>query len=260
MGIRSSVATPIAVEGRLWGVIGVGTRRERFPANTEQRLLDFTELVATAISTATTRAQLAASRARIVTTADETRRRIERDLHDGIQQRLVTLALEVQTAAEAVPSEQQDLLSNVGDGLRTALDELREISRGVHPAILSAGGLGPALKSLARRSTLPVELDVGGVERLPHPVEAAAYYAVSEALTNAAKHAHASCAQVKLELRNGTLLLFIRDDGVGGADPAGGSGIIGLTDRVEALGGIIALQSPPGEGTSITLQLPTKAR
>ncbi len=204
-------------------------------------------------------AELAASRARIVATADETRRRIERDLHDGIQQRLVTLALELQPVRDAVPPERQELLaqlSAVEDGLRVVLDELREISHGVHPAILSEGGLGPALKSLARRSALPVKLDVGTVDRLPEPVEVAAYYVVSEALANATKHAHASVVDVDLRLRNGALHLSICDDGVGGADPAQGSGILGLTDRVEALGGTIAVTSPPGEGTSMVVELP----
>ena len=260
VGIRSLVGCPIVVEGRVWGAVFASSRKqEPFSDDTESRIMGFTDLVATAISNAASRAQLAASRARIVATADETRRRIERDLHDGIQQRLVTLGLYVRRLKEAVPPERKELLMQVScveDGLRDALDEVREISRGIHPAILSEGGLGPALKSLARRSAVPVELDLRAVARLPAPVEAAAYYVVSEALANVAKHAHASVAHVDLEVRDETLHLSIRDDGVGGADPVQGSGILGLMDRVEALGGTIAVTSPPGEGTSIVLDLP----
>jgi signal transduction histidine kinase len=262
-GIRSAVATPIVVEGRRWGVMFVASRSDPLPADTEQRITDFTELVATAIANAESRSQLTASRARIVAASDATRRRIERDLHDGIQQRLVTLGLQLETVSEAAKPERSDLLaplSQVKGGLRDVLDELREIARGLHPAILSEGGLGPALKSLARRSTVRVQLHVGAVTRLPQPVEAAAYYVASEALANTAKHANASVARVTLELDDGIARLSIRDDGVGGADPARGSGIIGLTDRVEALGGTITLSSPPGAGTSIVVQLPTELR
>jgi signal transduction histidine kinase len=205
------------------------------------------------------REELAASRARIVATADETRRRIERDLHDGAQQRLVTLALELQAVRNAVPPDLGAQLSRVEEGLKGVLDELREISRGVHPAILSEGGLGPALKSLARRSALPVELELGAVGRLPEPVEVAAYYVVCEALANATKHANASAARVAMNLDDGTLQLAIRDDGVGGADPGQGSGIVGLSDRVETLGGTLRVTSPPGEGTSLVLELPVAA-
>jgi signal transduction histidine kinase len=263
LGIRSSVGCPIRVGGRLWGVIAASSKGEApFPADTELQIGEFTELVATAVSNAVSRGQLAASRARVVAAADEARRRIERDLHDGIQQRLVTLGLELQGVRDAVPSDRQDLLaelSGVEDDVRAVIDELREISRGIHPAVLSTGGLRSALKSLARRSNLPVELNVGDVERFPQPVEVAAYYVVSEALANAAKHAHASVAHVDLEVHDGTLQLFIRDDGIGGADPAQGSGIVGLTDRIEALGGKIAVTSPPGEGTSIALELPVRS-
>jgi len=263
LGIRSSIGCPIRVGGRVWGVIAASSRRRApFPADTEAQISEFTELVATAVSNAVSRGQLAASRARIVASADATRRRIERDLHDGIQQRLVTLGLELQGVREAVPSDRRELLarlSDVEDHIRALIDELREISRGIHPAVLSQGGLGPALKSLARRSGVPVQLNVGAVQRLPHAVEAAAYYAVSEALTNTTKHANASVAHVDLEVRDVTLRLSIRDDGVGGADPAQGSGIVGLADRVEALGGTIAVTSPPGEGTAIALKLPVES-
>jgi signal transduction histidine kinase len=207
------------------------------------------------------RAELAASRARIVAASDETRRWIERDLHDGTQQRLVSLGLELRTAELGVPAEMAEVkeqMSRVVEGLEGALEDLREISRGIHPAILSEGGLGPAIKALGRRSTVPVELDLHAQVRLPERVEVAAYYVVSEALANAAKHAQASVAHIDLEVRDDVLLLSVRDDGIGGADLARGSGLIGLTDRVEALGGTIAIASPPGEGTIMVVELPVR--
>ncbi len=205
------------------------------------------------------RVELAASRARIVTAADETRRRIERDLHDGVQQRLVSLVLAQRSAAAMVPPELGELqaqLSGVVDGLGGALEELQEISRGIHPAVLAQGGLVVALKVLARRSAVPVELEVRVATRLPVPVERAAYYIVSEALTNTAKHAHASAVHVVVEARDGVLGLSIRDDGCGGADPTRGSGLIGLTDRVDALAGTIDVASPIGMGTTLLITLP----
>ena len=260
LGVRSSVGAPIVVEGRLWGaLVASSVKPQPLAPDTESRIADFAELVATAIANAESRAELKASRVRIVTASDEARRRIERNLHDGIQQRLVTLALQMRVLEEESPPERPELraqLSHVDEGLGALLDEVREISRGVHPAILSEGGLGPALKSLARRCPLPVELDMEPVGRLPERVEVAAYYVVSEALTNVAKHASASVVHVDVKVYGGTLHLGIRDDGVGGADPGRGSGIIGLTDRVEALGGTIALRSPAGEGTSMVVQLP----
>ena len=205
------------------------------------------------------REELAASRARIVAAGDQARRRIERDLHDGTQQRLVSLVLDLRAAEAAVPPERPELraqLDGVADGLAGALDDLRELTRGIHPAILSEGGLRPALKALARRSMVPVELDVDVQARLPEPVEVAAYYVVSEALANTAKHAQASVAWVDVRADDGSLHLSVRDDGVGGATPGRGSGLIGLTDRVEALGGTIALHSPAGKGTSLQVDLP----
>jgi signal transduction histidine kinase len=205
------------------------------------------------------REELAASRARIVTAADQARRRIERDLHDGTQQRLVSLVLDLRTAEAAMPPERPELrarLARIAGGLTGALEELRELSRGIHPAILSEGGLPPALKALARRSAVPVELEVDVQARLPEPVEAAAYYVVSEALANAAKHARASVVRVQARAREGRLRLSVRDDGVGGATPGGGSGLTGLADRVEALGGTIKLHSPAGQGTSLQAELP----
>ena len=262
-GIRSAVGSPIIVEGRLWGVIiAFYGASAPHPDNTEERLQAFTELVAMAVANTESRAQLAASRARVVAAADETRRRIERDLHDGTQQRLISLALELRAAESRVPPEQRSLVeqwSRTAQGLTEAVEELREISRGLHPAILEEGGLGPALRALARRAGLPVELTIEVRGRLPERVEIAAYYVVSEALTNAAKHARASVVEVNVGVADEVLRLLIRDDGVGGADPSRGSGLIGLSDRVEAVGGRIEITSPPGGGTSLLVTIPAEA-
>ncbi|MGC1731161.1 MAG: GAF domain-containing sensor histidine kinase [Pseudonocardiaceae bacterium] len=260
LGMRSAVGAPISVEGRLWGVMIVAsTHEDALPAGTEHRLADFTELVATTIANAEAHAQLTASRARIVATADETRRRIERDLHDGAQQRLVSLALQLRATQVAVPPELDELageLDRVAAGMTSALDELREIARGIHPAILAEGGLAAALKTLARRSSVPVELDVRTKGRLPGRVEVTAYYVVSEALTNTAKHANASAVHVSVDPIDGIVRLSVRDDGIGGADPTRGSGLVGLKDRVEATGGTLIVQSRPGEGTRLLVELP----
>jgi len=195
----------------------------------------------------------------VVAAADKTRRRLERDLHDGAQQRLVSLALRLRAAAATVPPDLGEVhqeLAGVGDELDELLGDLRELSRGIHPAILSEGGLGPALRTLARRSSVPVQLQVGLEGRLPERVDVAAYYVVSEALTNAAKHANASAVQVDVDRDDGLVRLAIRDDGVGGADPGRGSGLIGLKDRVEGTGGTLRVESRPGEGTSLLVELP----
>jgi signal transduction histidine kinase len=258
LGLVSLVASPIIVEGRLWGTLIV-LAKEPLPLDAEERLERFTELVATAIANADSRSELAASRRRIVAASDQARRRIERDLHDGTQQRLVSLGLAVRAAEADVPPDRGDLqgeLSRIATGLADAVEELQEFSRGIHPAILSRGGLGPALRTLARRSPIPVELDITADTRLPEPIEVAAYFVASEALANATKHAQASRVDVSLATRNRSLLLSIRDDGVGGADPGRGSGLVGLTDRVEALGGSIRVRSRPGDGTHITAELP----
>jgi signal transduction histidine kinase len=261
--LRSGVATPIIVESGLWGVmIAASTGNEQLAPDSEARLASFTDLVATAIANAESRGALAASRARIVGAADEARRRIERDLHDGAQQRLVSLGLELRAAQTMVPPDLDELqreLSDVVEGFSGVLDELREMARGIHPAILAEGGLGPALKSLQRRSPIPVELTVRSVVRLPERVEVATYYVVSETLTNAAKHARASALNVHVEVAGGILRLCVRDDGVGGADPARGSGLVGLRDRVESLGGTIVVESPSGSGTAVTVALPIAA-
>ncbi|WP_433087437.1 GAF domain-containing sensor histidine kinase [Dactylosporangium sp. CA-052675] len=259
LGIRSAVGAPIAVEGRLWGLtVAFTTREEPMAADAEARIADFTDLVGTAIANAQARADLVASRTRVVIAADQARRRIERDLHDGIQQRLVSLAVAARMIEADLPSGTSHLrarLSALTDGLTAALDELREISRGIHPAILSDGGLGPALKSLARRSAVAVQLDVCS-DRLPEPVEVAGYYVVAEALANATKYAHAAVVHVATAVSDGRLHITVRDHGVGGADPACGSGLTGLADRVEALGGTITLDSPIGHGTSLHVELP----
>jgi signal transduction histidine kinase len=205
------------------------------------------------------RADLAASRARIVAASDQARRRIEHDLHDGAQQRLVSLGLGLRAAQKAVPPGQPGLRQELGRlarGTAEILEELREISRGIHPAILSLGGLGLALKALARRSPVPVKLDVRVQARLPERAEVAAYFVVSEALANVAKHARASVVEVQVQVRDGALAVSISDDGIGGADPSRGSGLIGLTDRVEASGGTISISSHAGAGTRITAELP----
>ena len=215
--------------------------------------------MATSLANTQSRAELSASRARIIAAADQTRRRLERDLHDGIQQRLVALGLRAQMIQQMTPRPAASIqreLSLLADGLFTALDELREIAHGIHPAVLSEAGLGPALKALARRSAVPVELDLD-LGSLPGPqAEAAAYYIASEALANTAKHAQATVIDLRVRGDDSALTLSVRDDGIGGADPSRGTGIIGLKDRVEALGGTISVRSPSGHGTTLHVRLP----
>jgi len=229
------------------------------PADIEVRLAGFTDLVATAIANSEARTEVIASRVRIVAAADRARRRIERDLHDGAQQRLVSLALQLRMARAEVPTALAGLgadLERVEAGLGDALGELREIARGIHPPILSDGGLRPALRALARRSPVPVSLKANHDGRLPEQVEVSAYYVVAEALTNAARHAHASAVSVQADLIRGALRITVRGDGAGGAGFSGGTGLAVLKDRVEALGGLIVLHSPPGAGTSLHVELP----
>lgn len=260
LGIRSAIGVPINVQGNLWGVVvAASTRPEPMPDDTEARLGRFTELVSTAIANAEAQAALTASRARIVVTADETRRRFGRDLHDGAQQLFVAAALRVRMARAAVPPdlpELADALDGAAADLTGAIDELRDFAQGLHPVILVASGLRPALRKLARQSAVPVELDVRTNGRMPERVEVAAYYVVSEALANAAKHGNASAVAVRVEAVCDRLRVGIDDDGVGGARFDRGSGLLGLKDRVEALGGRIALQSVPGAGTSLSVELP----
>jgi signal transduction histidine kinase len=263
VGSRSGLATPIFVAGQLWGVMTATSTQERLlPRDSEARLTHFTDLLATAIANAESRTELAASRARIVSAADDARRRIERDLHDGTQQRLVSLGLDLRTAENTVPADMTEVrtqLSDVARGLAEVLENLQEIARGIHPAVLAKGGLGPAIKALARRSAVPVELDLRADRRLPERVEVAAYYVVSEALTNAAKHAHATVVHVDVDADEARIQLSIRDDGRGGAAPDQGSGLVGLRDRVEALGGAIEIASAVGRGTSLWVSIPIAA-
>jgi signal transduction histidine kinase len=258
-GLLSAVAMPVHVNGRLWGMIAVGSGQGPLPADTEQRMTEFTDLVATAVANAHSRAELISSRARLVAASDEARRRIERDLHDGAQQRLVTLGLKLRSAAAATPlgyEEIREEITDVEEGLTHVIDDLREISAGIHPAVLSEAGLSSALRSLARRSAIQVDLDLRVGGRLPEPVEVTAYYVVSEMLTNAVKHAAASAVAVTAEIADGSLRLCTRDDGIGGANPARGSGLMGLRDRVEAIGGNFAVDSPDGRGTTAWCVLP----
>ena len=259
-GLRSTLGVPIFVGGRLWGLMVAAWAGERLdPEVVEWRLSEFTELVATAIANAESRAELAASRARVVAASDQTRRRIERNLHDGTQQRLISVGLQLRAAEALASPDQRKLraqLSDAAQGLTGAVAELQEISRGIHPAILSRGGLREALKALARRSSVPVELHAAVDGELPEPVEVASYYLVSEALTNAAKHARASVLQVDAETDDGVVRLSVTDNGVGGADPEAGSGLVGLRDRVEALGGDLRISSAPGHGTAVRATIP----
>lgn len=260
-GIHYAVACPVIIEGRVWGTVTALFLASEPPPGAEEGILEFVELVSTAIASAESRAQLLASRARVGAASDATRRRIERNLHDGAQQRLVSLALQLRAAEAAVPPQEEELKERLADaarGLTGVLEELQEISRGLHPAILSKGGLAPALKALARRSPIPVELNVYAGRRLAEQLEVAIYYIVSEALTNAIKHAHATRVRIDVYVEDEVVRLSIDDDGVGGADFAGGSGLIGLKDRIEALGGAIQVHSPTGQGTSLLIKIPVE--
>jgi len=255
-GVRASVGVPISVAGRLWGVMILSSRSEPLPAGTEARLAGFTELAATAIANAQAQAEVTASRARILAAADETRRRIERDLHDGVQQRLVTQALMLSGIRDRVPADVGADVDEVRDELAATRKELRDLCQGVHPAILVEVGLGAAIRALARRSPLPVRVQLRADGRLPGWCEVTAYYVAAEAFTNAAKHADASAVDIVIEEADGTLTVQVRDDGVGGADASRGSGLTGLRDRVEAVGGTMTVDSPAGAGTVLTVLLP----
>lgn len=281
-GLTSAVAAPIIVDGEVWGmvVVGLRQRRDTLPVFTgwytsrmlssvvsgeeiESRLAAFTELVGTAISRAQARAELIASRARIVEAGDEAMRRIERDLHDGTQQRLVALGLHLQRLREDVPSAQRathEALENVQRELQSVIEEVQELSRGVHPAQLAVGGLRPSLRALARRSPIPVDVVVDVPERPPASVETALYYVVSEALANAIKHSQATSVSVTVVADGHTIRATVTDDGVGGAETGAGSGLAGLSDRVEALAGRLGVVSPRDGGTTISVELPVAQR
>ena len=261
-GVSSGAAAPIVVSGRLWGSTSISLHKsERFPPDVEARLEKFTNLVAVALANAEAREELTASRARIVQAGDAERKRLERNLHDGAQQRFVSLALGLRLAQSqlvADPAAAAELLAQASEELALGLEELRELARGIHPAILTDRGLAPAVEALATRATLPVELNGLPSERLPEPIEAAVFYVVSESLANVAKYASASRAQVDVARDNGLLVVEVSDDGVGGADPGKGSGLRGLIDRVEALGGQLHVSSETGLGTTVRAELPLR--
>jgi signal transduction histidine kinase len=262
-GLYSAAGTPVEVAGTLWGAMtALSPQHAPLPEGTEARMAEFTDLVGTAIANAQDRADLMASRARVVAAADDARRRLERDLHDGAQQRLVALGLHLRVVDESIPPELHEpkqQLSQITSELTDVSKDLQELSRGIHPAVLSRGGLTPALRNLARRSAVSVALDLAIERRLPDAVEVAAYYVVAESLTNADKHAEASEVIVGANTDDVNLHLWIRDDGIGGADTRKGSGLIGLKDRVEALGGDLQIVSNPGSGTSLAVTIPLEA-
>jgi signal transduction histidine kinase len=259
-GYRAAVAAPVTVAGRLWGaLVAATTSNEPLPEGLERRLCDFADLVGQALANADARERLAASRAELVAVGDAERRRFERNLHDGAQQRLVSVALELGMVGAKLdndPEAARALLSTAQDDLAQGLEELRELARGLHPVLLTERGLGPALDALLARAPVPVEIAELPGERLGAPVEAAAYYVVAEAITNVAKYARASHATVSITKSNGRATVTVSDDGVGGADPAAGSGLRGLAARVEALNGRLDVDSPPDRGTRIKVEIP----
>jgi GAF domain-containing protein len=254
-GVKAAVGVPILVEGTVWGSINTASTKDGpLPADAEERLARFTELVATSVSNATMRAELAASRARIVAAADRERRRVVRDLHDGAQQRLVHTIITLKLAQRADHEQAMALVADARQHAELANTELRDLAHGILPSVLTRGGVGAAVEGLSSRTSIPVEIDVSA-GRLPAPVEATAYFIVAEALTNIDKHAHAQRADVTAHVRNGMVEIRIRDDGIGGARPDG-SGLVGLRDRVEALGGTMTIESPDGRGTTLVAKLP----
>jgi signal transduction histidine kinase len=261
-GIYSVVGAPVYVAGRLWGAImATSEQTHAFPPETEARIGSFAELITAALANVDAREQLAASRARIVEAADAARRRIERDLHDGAQQRLVALALmlrRLESALEPGSAATRELAAAQAE-LDAALEELRELARGIHPSILTDRGLEAALAAVAGRSTVPVELDVDSCRKLPLSVQTTAYFVVAEALTNASKHASPDRVEVRVAVGNGHATIEVRDDGAGGVDPSRGSGLSGLADRVSALGGTLEIDSPAGAGTTVRARIPVTA-
>ena len=258
-GYRSAVGAPVVVTGgRVWGLVLVASTGA-LGEDAEHRLAGFAELVALALESAEARAELKASRIRILEAGVTERRRLERNLHDGAQQRLVAIAVQLRVLEKRLgePDKAIALLRGAATELEQALAELRELARGLHPAVLADRGLAAALETLASRSPLPLELEGVPEGRLAEPLEAAAYFVVAESLTNAVKHAEASAVRVRMTTEAGELRVEISDDGRGGADPAsGGTGLRGLADRVEALGGHLTLESPPGAGTTVRAELP----
>jgi signal transduction histidine kinase len=258
LGIRSEVGAPVVVDGEVWGVLIAGTdEAEPLPAGTEYRLAGFAELIATAVSNTTARSELIVSRARIVAAGDEQRRSVVRDLHDGAQQRLVHSLITLQLAAgerDASPAMARLLTEAIEDTQR-AIEELRELAHGLHPAVLTTRGLAAAVEELADRAPVPVHVDIPE-RRYPAVVESAAYFIAAEALTNVAKYANASKARIIATISGGYLVLEVDDDGVGGAMVRPGSGLFGLLDRVAALDGTLTVESAPGAGTRLRAHIP----
>jgi signal transduction histidine kinase len=261
VGVHASVGAPIVVDGRLWGVVIATWNGEKPPpAETEQRMAQFAELLDTAIANADSRDQLTASRARLVTEADEARRRVVRDLHDGAQQRLVHTIVTLKLARRALQRNDAEAESLVGEALEQAergTAELRELAHGILPPVLTRGGLRAGVDTVVSRLDLPVDVDVPD-ERFAREIEASAYFIVAEALTNIVKHADAGRAAVRAFAENGTLRVEVRDDGIGGADPRG-HGLMGIADRATAFGGRLDIDSPAGGGTVVAATLPLSA-
>ena len=261
LGVRATVGAPVVVDGLLWGVVIANWRGEESPpAGTEERMAQFAQLLDTAIANADSRDQLTASRARLLTAADEARRRVVRDLHDGAQQRLVHTIVMLKLAQRALREKDEEAESLVGEALEQAEQghtELRELAHGILPAVLTRGGLGEGVRSVVGRLDLPVQVDVPA-ERFPADIEASAYFIVAEALTNVVKHANAGRAEVRASVEDGMLHVEVRDDGIGGADP-GGHGLVGIADRATALGGRLKIENPVGGGTLVAATLPLAA-
>jgi signal transduction histidine kinase len=256
LDMRAAVAAPVFVDGRVWGALAAGSASGPFPADAEARLGVFAELVGQAIANVDARLKLRESRARVVEEADAARRRIERDLHDGAQQRLVGLALRLRIVARSLDGDAAPALEDCIEELLAALKELRELARGIHPAVLTDHGLRAALEALAARSTLPVEFSASLPERLPPAQEVALYFVVSEALANVEKYARATSVRLDARVSGGRAEVTVSDDGVGGAVGRAGGGLRGLLDRVDALDGHITLESPPGHGTTVHAWVP----
>jgi signal transduction histidine kinase len=262
-GVKSVVGAPVNVAGSLWGAIMVVSGEPySFPPDTERRIADFAELVTAALASVDAREQLAASRARIVEAGYEERRRLERDLHDGAQQELVGVVLSLRLAQQKLagaPSETRRLVDEALERAQAGIRDLRDLAAGIHPSVLTDRGLGPALEALAGRSPVPVEVETAGSEALSAPAATTAYFVVAEALTNAAKHAGCEHVDVGVRVEGDWAVVEIRDDGVGGADESAGSGLRGLADRVSALGGLLEIESPIGEGTMVRARIAAAA-
>ena len=258
-GVRAAVGSPILVAGAVWGVLVAASTTRTLPDEGESRLSEFTGLAASAVANAHSRTELTESRRRLVAAGDEARRSIERDLHDGVQQRLVSLALGTRLVRDMVRDGEDPRvhLEAIESELAGTMEELRELSHGIHPAILSEGGLRPAVAALARRSAIAVDVAIsGGADRAPDEVEVAIYYVAAETLNNVAKHAAAQSVKLELTLEPDHVMLVVTDDGRGGADLAAGTGLVGLADRVDALGGQLELTSPRGRGTTLRVRVP----